>query len=80
MAKIQAPVIAFAGDNDPGLAPRVTAAAPEMQKLGKTFEYKIYPGATHAYVYEQHLGQNAAATFDSWPRSMAFLKRYLSGT
>ena len=37
-------------------------------------------GATHAYVYEQHLAQNAAATLDSWPRSMEFLKRYVSGT
>ena len=39
MAKIQAPVLAFAGDDDPGLAPRVSGAAPDMQRLGKTFEF-----------------------------------------
>jgi carboxymethylenebutenolidase len=79
MAKIQAPVIAFAGDQDPGLAPRVAAAAPEMQKMGKVFEYRIYPGTTHAFLSRQDLGLNSQTTLDSWPRSMAFLAKYLKG-
>jgi carboxymethylenebutenolidase len=78
MAKIQAPVLAFAGDDDPGLAPRVSGAAPDMQRLGKTFEFKIYPNVTHAYLAQQTLGENAVATLDSWNRAMAFFKRYLS--
>jgi dienelactone hydrolase len=78
MAKIQAPVLAFAGDDDPGLAPRVSGAAPDMQRLGKTFEFKIYPNVTHAYLHQQTLGENAVATLDSWTRAMAFFKRYLS--
>jgi dienelactone hydrolase len=78
MAKIQAPVLAFAGDDDPGLAPRVSGAAPDMQRLGKTFEFKIYPNVTHAYLHQQTLGENAVATLDSWTKAMAFFKRYLS--
>jgi carboxymethylenebutenolidase len=78
MAKIQAPVLAFAGDDDPGLAPRVSGAAPDMQRLGKTFEFKIYPNVTHAYLHQQTLGENAVATLDSWTRAMAFFKRHLS--
>ena len=78
MAKIQAPVLAFAGDDDPGLAPKVAAAAPEMQRLGKTFEFKIYPNVTHAFLEHQTLGENAVATLDSWPRAIAFFKRYLN--
>ena len=78
MAKIQAPVLAFAGDDDPGLAPRVSGAAPDMQRLGKTFEFKIYPNVTHAYLAQQTLGENAVATLDSWTRAMAFFKKYLS--
>ena len=78
MAKIQAPVLAFAGDDDPGLAPRVSGAAPDMQRLGKTFEFKIYPNVTHAYLAQQTLGENALATLDSWTRAMAFFKRHLS--
>jgi carboxymethylenebutenolidase len=79
MAKIQAPVLAFAGDDDPGLAPRVAAAAPDMQKLGKTFEFKIYPNVTHAFLEHQTLGENAVATLDAWPRAIAFFKQYLNG-
>ena len=78
MAKIQAPVLAFAGDDDPGLAPRVSGAAPDMQRMGKTFEFKIYPNVTHAYLHQQTLGENAVATLDSWTRAMAFFKHYLS--
>jgi carboxymethylenebutenolidase len=78
MAKIQAPVLAFAGDDDPGLAPKVAAAAPDMQKLGKVFEFKIYPNVTHAFLEHQTLGENAVATLDSWPRAIAFFKRYLN--
>jgi carboxymethylenebutenolidase len=78
MAKIQAPVLAFAGDDDPGLAPKVAAAAPDMQKLGKNFEFKIYPNVTHAFLEHQTLGENAVATLDSWPRAIAFFKRYLN--
>lgn len=78
MAKIQAPVLAFAGDDDPGLAPRVAAAAPDMKRLGKSFEFTIYPNVTHAFLEHQTLGENAVATLDSWPRAIAFFKRYLS--
>jgi len=78
MAKIQAPVLAFAGDDDPGLAPKVAAAAPDMQRLGKTFEVKIYPNVTHAFLEHQTLGENAVAALDSWTRAIAFFKRYLN--
>jgi carboxymethylenebutenolidase len=78
MAKIQAPVIAFDGDQDPGLAPRVAASAADMKRLEKSFEYKIYPGATHGYLYQQQMAQNSVATLDSWPRAMALFKKYLN--
>lgn len=78
MAKIQAPVLAFAGDQDPGLAPKVAGAAPDMQKMGKTFEFKIYPNVTHAFLEHQTLAENAVATLDSWPRAISFFKRYLN--
>jgi len=78
MAKIQAPVLAFAGDDDPGLAPKVAAAAPDMQRLGKTFDVKIYPNVTHAFLEHQTLGENAVAALDSWTRAIAFFKRYLN--
>lgn len=78
MAKIQAPVLAFAGDDDPGLAPRVAGAAADMQRLRKSFEFKIYPNVTHAFLEHQTLGENAVATLDAWPKTIAFFKKYLS--
>ena len=78
MAKIQAPVLAFVGDDDPGLAPRVAGAAPDMQRMGKIFEFTVYPNVTHAFLEHQTLGENAYATLDAWPRAMAFFKKYMN--
>jgi carboxymethylenebutenolidase len=78
MAKIQAPVLAFAGDQDPGLAPRVAAAEADMKRLGKSYEFTVYPNVTHGFLEHQTLAENAVATLDSWPRAIAFFKRYLN--
>lgn len=78
MAKIEAPVLAFVGDDDPGLAPRVSGAAPDMKRLGKNFEFTVYPNVTHAFLEHQTLGENAYATLDAWPRTIAFFKKYLN--
>jgi carboxymethylenebutenolidase len=80
MERIHAPVFAFDGDADLGTFARMVAAAPDMKHLGKEFEYKVYPGATHAFLYQQQLAQNAPATLDSWPKSMEIFKRYLSAS
>jgi carboxymethylenebutenolidase len=77
MARITAPVTAFFGANDLGLAPRVAPAAADMKRLGKDFEVQVYPEATHVFLYRQDLGRNAAATEDAWPRAMTFFKRHL---
>ena len=43
MARIKAPVAAFFGENDLGLAPRVAPATADMKRLGKSFEVHVYP-------------------------------------
>ena len=77
MARIQAPVIAFFGRNDLGLAPRIAPATADMKRLGKDFEVHVYEEATHVFLYRQDLGKNQAATEDAWPKAMAFFKRHL---
>jgi carboxymethylenebutenolidase len=76
LAKIKAPVLAFYGEDDA----RVTAAAEPtkaaMQKLGKAFEYHVYPHATHGFLEFQDLAGNPFATSDSWSRTIAFLKEH----
>jgi len=77
MARIKAPVSAFFGANDLGLAPRIAPATADMKRLGKPFDVQVYPEATHVFLYRQDLGRNMAATEDAWPKAMAFFKQHL---
>jgi carboxymethylenebutenolidase len=77
MASIKAPVIGFYGENDERVTATALPAAEKMKALGKSFEYHIYPRATHAFIMFQDMGGNAAAVADSWPRAIAFLKQHL---
>ena len=56
MSRIKAPVIAFFGANDLGLAPRIAPATADMKRLGKEFEVHVYQEATHVFLYRQDLG------------------------
>jgi carboxymethylenebutenolidase len=75
MARIKAPVSAYFGANDLGLAPRVAPATADMKRLGKQFDVQVYPEATHVFLYRQDIGRNMAANKDAWPKAMAFFKR-----
>jgi carboxymethylenebutenolidase len=48
-----------------------------MKKSAKKFEYKIYPGAGHAFFNDTGDRYNATAAKDAWATSLAFLKKYL---
>jgi len=48
--KIQAPVYGFYGGEDQRINATIPATEKKMQKLGKTYDYEIYPGATHAFM------------------------------
>jgi carboxymethylenebutenolidase len=77
LAKIKAPVLGMYGEIDARIVSTVDATIASMKKLGKSFEPHIYKGATHAFVQYQNLGENAAATKESWPRTIAFFKEHL---
>jgi carboxymethylenebutenolidase len=76
MAKVKAPVIAFAGTDDIRVMEQTEAADAKMKKLGKSYEFHIYQHATHGFVEYQQVGGNPEAIKDSWPRAMAFLRKY----
>ena len=76
MAKIQAPVIGFYGEDDVRLTSTVEKTAADMKRLGKSYEYHIYPHATHVFLEFQDLGGNPAAVADAWPRAVAFIKEH----
>jgi carboxymethylenebutenolidase len=75
MAKINAPVLAFAGTDDVRVAAGTEGAIEKMKKLGKKYETHIYQHATHSFLMYQNVGGNPEATADAWPRAIAFLKQ-----
>ena len=73
IARIQAPVLAIYGEQDPALIdalPTVTAA---MADAGVDFESVVYPGAAHAFFNDTGLRYDADAAADAWRRATAFL-------
>ena len=76
MAKINAAVIGFYGQNDARVVETTEPTAAAMKKLGKSYERHIYKDATHAFLEFQNLGANGEATADAWPRAIAFLKEH----
>jgi carboxymethylenebutenolidase len=76
MAKITAPVIGFYGAEDARLTATVEPTVVAMKKLGKVYEPHIYPHTTHGFVTFQDLGENFAATADSWRKAIGFLRQH----
>ena len=79
IAKIKAPVLGNYGADDARVDATVPPAAEEMKRLGKVFEYEMYEGAGHGFLRQQtgREGANMKATEKAWPKTLAFLKRYL---
>ena len=79
IAKIKAPVLGNYGADDARVDATVPPAAEEMKRLGKVFEYEMYEGAGHGFLRQQagRDGANMKATEKAWPKTLAFLKKYL---
>jgi carboxymethylenebutenolidase len=78
MARIQAPVLGLYGENDGRMADNVAETKTIMARLGKQYEAHVYPKTTHSFAMFQHIGTNAEAIADAWPRTIAFFRRTLS--
>ena len=75
---ITAPVLANYGEKDERITAGVPALAEAMKKHGKSFDYKIYPGAQHAFNNDTDPERyNAEAAKDAWGRTLDFFKKYL---
>jgi carboxymethylenebutenolidase len=74
LANLKAPVLAFYGEDDARVTAAAEPTAETMKELGKSFEFHVYPHATHGFLEYQDLAGNPNATSDSWSRTIAFLK------
>jgi carboxymethylenebutenolidase len=75
LAKIKAPVYAFQGEFDGRLAVDAPVVAERMTRLGKEFHYVNYPRVTHGFLTNQNIANNFQAVVDSWPKTIAFLRK-----
>jgi carboxymethylenebutenolidase len=77
MAKVHAPVLGLYGGDDPAVVATIEPTAALLKKLGKSYQYHIYPGATHFFMSYQVEGRNGEAVAEAWPAAVAFLKQAL---
>jgi carboxymethylenebutenolidase len=74
---ISAPVLGQYGGADE----RITSAVPKlddaMKKYGKSFEYKVYPGAPHAFNSDGSPSYREEAAQEAWGRTLEFFKTHL---
>ena len=76
LAKVHAPVLGIYGSTDERITSKVPEVSTAMKKLNKTYEYKIYDGAAHAFFNDTNPERyNAEAAKDAWAQTLAFLKR-----
>jgi carboxymethylenebutenolidase len=76
---IQAPILAHYGEKDLNITSRVPETEAAMKKYNKSYEYKIYPGAPHAFNDDTNEDRYMpAAAKDAWERTAEFLKRQLT--
>jgi carboxymethylenebutenolidase len=78
LERIEAPVLAHYAERDK----RITSAVPEteaaMKKYNKSYEYKIYPGAEHAFFHDQRPDRyHPEAAKEAWGRTLEFFKKHL---
>jgi carboxymethylenebutenolidase len=75
--RMNAPLLASYGGADAGIpVDDVGKLEAALKAAGKTVDFKIYPGAKHAF-HREGPNHDAAAAGDSWKRSLAWLARYL---
>jgi carboxymethylenebutenolidase len=79
-ATLQAPVLAFFGEDDPFIPlDQVRALEAEAKRLGKSLEVVVYPKAPHGFFCDERDSYRPEAAADSWKRLTAFFARHLKG-
>jgi len=60
---------------------RISGSAPAVQEAlqtaGVPHDFKIYPGAMHAFFNDTKPVYNQAAATDAWMRAVAWFRQYL---
>ncbi len=75
---ITAPVLGQYGGADERITSGVPKLEETMKKYGKSFEYKIYPGAPHSFNSDTNpRSYREEAAKEAWARTLEFFNKYL---
>ena len=75
---IAGPMLGLYGGEDKGITGAVPNLEAAMKKYGKSFEYKIYPGAPHAFHNDMNPERyRPDAAQDAWSKTLDFFKKHL---
>jgi len=75
---ISAPVLGNYAGLDKPISSQVPRLAEEMKKYGKSYDYKIYPDAPHAFNSDVRPDRyRPEAAKDAWGRTLEFFKKHL---
>jgi carboxymethylenebutenolidase len=78
LEKIEAPILAHYGGEDKGISGGVPATEEAMKKYNKSYTYKIYPGAQHAFNNDTTPDRyHAEAAKEAWGKTLEFFKKNL---
>lgn len=88
LAKIRVPVLMLNGAEDARIGAAMPAIDSAMRALGKDYASRNYEGAIHGFLRAQDDpdaqgkipvsgASNVAAARDAWPRTLAFLRKYV---
>lgn len=79
LTSVKAPVIGFYGGADMRVDATIPATEAKMKELKKVYEPNVFDGAGHGFLRAQsgQTGANMKATEQAWPKTIAFLRKYL---
>jgi carboxymethylenebutenolidase len=79
LTSTNAAIYAFYGADDMRVTPNEAVVRETLTMARKTFETKIYPGASHQFFNETANAYNEAAAKDAWTQTLAWFRKYLVG-
>ncbi len=75
---VEAPVLAHYGEKDPGVNQDIPGTVEAMKKYGKSYTYKIYPGAQHGFHSDNNVERyHPEAAREAWARTLDFFQANL---
>lgn len=74
LKEVKAPILGIYGGEDHRISDAVPDVADELRNLKKSYEYKIYKGAQHAFFNDTRASFGYAAARDAWARTLEFFR------